>query len=211
MNRSNSDSLLREHFIYNIILAWFKLAYTCTKRWKWIVKMGRNTLETCRHITRNVLLHFPRANNSIRSQENWIRALYLWQGQSQSTPSAAFATFPWSFRGRIRGIAGIEPLIKARDCRTSIRTLIRGGGEGGGPRGWAREKVPHHPTGYRMMRSRVPPTVAPDNRGRPNGPRARPHQESRPPALSRHGPGRPYPPGSRVPSESSKTTIVTTG
>jgi len=128
MNRSNSNSLLREHFIYIIsYLHDLNRRYMYKAMKMWIVKMGRNMLETCWRITRNVLLHFPRrANNSIRSQENWIRALYLWQGQSQSTSSAAFATFPWSFRGRIRGIARIEPLIKARDCRTSIRTLIRG-------------------------------------------------------------------------------------
>lgn len=85
--------------------------------------------------------------------------------------------------------------------------------EGGGPRGRAREKVPHYLVGYRTMRSRVPPTVAPGNRGRPNGPRARPH-ESRPPALSRHGPGRrtllavcpPSPPRPPSPRQASPPT-----
>jgi len=64
-----------------------------------------------------------------------------------------------------------------------------------------------------MTRSRVPPTVAPGNRGRPNGPRARPH-ESRPPALSRHGSGRrtllvvcpPSPPRPPSPRQASPPT-----
>lgn len=77
------------------------------------------------------------------------------------------------------------------------------------PRGRAREKVPHYLARYRTTRSRVPPTVVPSNRGRPNVPRAHPY-ESRPPALSQHGPGSPYPP-SVVPSEPSKATVATTG
>lgn len=64
-----------------------------------------------------------------------------------------------------------------------------------------------------MTRSRVPPTVAPGNRGRPNGPRARPH-ESRPPALSQHGSGRrtllvvcpPSPPRPPSPRQASPPT-----
>ncbi|KYN13927.1 hypothetical protein ALC57_14001 [Trachymyrmex cornetzi] len=55
--------------------------------------------------------------------------------------------------------------------------------------------------------------VAPGNRGRPNGPRARPH-ESRPLALSRHGPGRrtllavcpPSPPRPPSPRQASPPT-----
>lgn len=60
--------------------------------------------------------------------------------------------------------------------------------EDGEPRGRAREKIPHHLMRYRTMRSRVPPTVAPSNRDRPNRHRASSH-ESRLPALSRYGPG----------------------
>ncbi|EGI64562.1 hypothetical protein G5I_06751 [Acromyrmex echinatior] len=106
---------------------------------------------------------------------------------------------------------------KERPRTTWCRTLARRSSkEGGGPRGRAREKIPHHSAGYRTTRSRVPPTVrrvAPGNRGRPNGPRARPH-ESRPLALSRHGPGRrtllavcpPSPPRPPSPRQASPPT-----
>lgn len=105
----------------------------------------------------------------------------------------------------------LKELIKARDYRTF--RFGRSSSEGGGPRGRAREKVPHHLEQNRMTRSRVPPTVAPGNRGRPNGPRASPH-ESRPPALSRHGSGRrtllvvcpPSPPRPPSPRQASPPT-----
>ncbi|EZA52166.1 hypothetical protein X777_08678 [Ooceraea biroi] len=99
---------------------------------------------------------------------------------------------------------------------TTCRTLARRHDallEGGEPRGRAREKVPHHLARYRTTRSRVPPTVVPSNRGRPNGPRVHPY-ESRPPALSQHGPDRrtllvvcpPSPPRPPSPRQASPPT-----